>query len=643
MSAISINIQTPVTLKGLSQELFLARYAYPGEKEWADRANTVAKFIAAAENDDNKQEWESKFLNSLNPMDFIPGGRILFGSGRQKFNLLNCYLLWPDDNVDSIGQVIKDTYSISCGGGGIGYDFSRIRPRGDDVQNLKNSAPGSVSVMKMINEIAHHVKSGGGRRAALMAILRCDHPDLLEFLDVKLDLNQLTNFNISVGITNKFMDAVENDLDWSFTFRNKAYHTYLVKGQDKEENIEIKTIGLSEADAIARANEFLRPSFTAKYTEASLSPLKAKDIWDRIFSSSIKCGDPGIFNIDLANEHTNVSYFEYLPGTNPCGEITIPAYGNCCLGHVNLNNMISDDGVIDWKKLANTVRVGVRFLDNVLTLNHYAVKECKEVGDRSRRIGLGTTGLHYFLIKAGYKYGDEKCCEFVERLYQTIRDEAYKASVEIAKEKGAFPLFDSSKYLKEGFAKTLPPRIRNEIKKYGIRNAVSLTAAPCGTNSMVAGVSTGIEPIFAPIYYRTYREGNTWKKQLVTDPLFNKLYSSKDKRYKLCVGAYDVTPEEHIKIQASIQKYVDQALSKTCNLPTNATYEELKETIFEYAPYVKGFTIYRAGSKGKEPLEAVLIKGKTEKEIHQLMGDSVSYGSEVAPAMCDLTKGTCGD
>lgn len=629
-------------LKGLSQEIFLSKYAYPGETSWSERAKVIADTAASAEQDSNISLWSDRFFTSIDNGDFIPGGRIIFGSGRRKYNLLNCYVLWPEDSVESIAKIIQDTYLISCGGGGIGYDFSRIRPRGDDIQNIKHSCPGSISVMKMINEIGEHVRSGKNRRTALMAILRVDHPDLLEFLTVKLDKKQLQNFNISVAITNEFIRAVEKNSDWAFTFRNKTYNVYKVTGEDQEAIIAVDCIGFDEEDAIARASNFLKPTYSTVFSVAKLTNIKARTIWDNLFRSAVECGDPGIFNVDLANSYTNVSYFEYLPSTNPCGEVNIPSYGNCCLGHINLSNMVSETGDIYWKKIAENVRLGIRFLDNILTINHFAVSECKRVGEESRRIGLGVTGLHYFLIKAGYKYGNEKCCEFVERLYQTIRDEAYKASIELAKEKGSFPMFDSSKYLDEQFCKTLPPRIRTDIKKHGIRNAVMLTAAPCGTNSMVLGVSTGIEPIFSPIYERAYKQGDVWKTQVVTDPLFKKYYLAKDPRKLLCLGAFDVTPEEHIKMQASIQKYVDQSLSKTCNLPEDTKYEDVKDVVLDYAGSVKGFTIYRSGSRGKEPLKAISIKGLSDQEIDSIMKSSMEYGvEESSPSMCDITKGTC--
>lgn len=627
----------------------MSRYAYPTDKNWRDRARTIAKHIAAAENDEKKELWEKKFYDILKDGDFMPGGRIIYGAGRNRQNMLNCYEIDPEDSVASIGKTISDMYKISCGGGGVGFDFSKIRPRGDDVAQVPNSAPGSVSVMKMINEIGEHVRAGRNRRTALIAILRIDHPDILEFLTVKLDQGELNNFNISVGVTNRFYEAVENDEDWYFTFGNRRYEIYSVHGVSEEgEDFGVMVPAFSEEDAIDRADAYCKRSWSDTFKGAKLQPTKARYLWDKIYMNSIESGDPGIYNVDFANSYTNVSYFEELNATNPCGEIPLPSYGNCCLGHVNLNNMIivnEGKSEPDWKKIAKTVRAGIRFLDNVLTVNHYPIPECREVAHRSRRIGLGITGLHYFLIRLGYRYGDESCCEFIERLAQTIRDEAYKASINTAKEKGSFPEFKHREYLKEEFARTLPPRIRTDIKKYGIRNAVMLTVAPVGTVSMLLGVSTGVEPIFAPIYKRRYREGNVWKEQLVVDPLF-KDYFWGGKDLDHFVGAYDVTPEEHIRVQASLQKYIDSAISKTCNLPEDATYKDLKDIIFDYAPYVKGFTIYRAGSKGEEPLKAVSTQGLTREEIAAMLEESVSYGSEQEPeeepvTMCDLTGKGC--
>lgn len=632
-----------MTLKKLDkigQEIFEARYCYPGEKTWGERAKVIAKTAASCENDEEKESIFNKFYDTIGSGDLVPGGRIIFGAGRSHQNLLNCYQVSPDDNVASIGKLIKDMYMISCAGGGIGFNFSNIRPRGDDIQNIKNSAPGSVSNMKMINEIGNHVRAGKNRRTALIAILNVTHPDLLEFLTVKLEKHELNNFNISVGITNRFIEAVENDEEWYFTFNNKKYYIYELTGTNPETKTSyfIRVPALSESDAIGRVNNHLKHSWNDTLSDVKKVTLKARDIWNQIFQSSVECGDPGFYNIDLANSYTNVSYFETLPSPNPCGEIPLPNYGNCCLGHVNLSNMVLDDGSdIDWKRLANSVRTGVRFLDNILTVNHYPIEECKLVGQNSRRIGLGVIGYHYMLIKLGLVYGSDKCIEFTDRLMETMRNEAYLTSVYLARDKGSFPAFDRTKYLNTDYAKTLPPRIRMLIKEHGIRNAVMLTAAPTGTIGMVMGTSTGIEPIFAWAYKRRYRQANVWKEQVVVDPLFQEYFLA-GKDTSVFVGAYDIKPEDHMRVQASFQKYIDNSISKTINLPKETKWHQLSDVAIKYMPYLKGLTIYRAGSKGNEPLEAIPLT-RQNQSIYMNMLDVETAIGEVA---CALGDNSCG-
>ena len=626
------------TLNELGQEIFETRYAYPGETKWGERAKVIAKVVASAESDEDKEKIEKAIYEAVGSGDFIPGGRIIFGAGRNRgnHNLLNCYVIVPDDSVDSIGKTVQDMYKISCAGGGVGFNVSKIRPKGDHIGSVKNSAPGSVSVLQMINEVGEHVRAGKNRRTALMGILNVTHPDLLDFLHVKLDAGELNNFNISVAITDRFLEAVELDEDWYFTFNNKEYHSYDVL-RNEEEGYRI--VALDEEDALIRAQNFYKVDWTDKFKVLHQRDLKAKELWDIIWENSVESGDPGIYNIDLANRYTNVSYFESLDSTNPCGEISLPSYGNCCLGNINLSNMVNDAGTdVDWKRLARTVRTGIRFLDNVLTINTFPTDECKIVAERSRRIGLGVTGLHYMLIKLGLRYGSEKCLEFLERLFATIRDESYKQSVYLARDKTPFAEFDRTKYLNEEFAKTLPARIRMLIKRHGIRNAVMLTIPPCGTISMLHGVSTGIEPIFSAMYNRRWRHANTWKNKLVVDPLFKEWYDEK-KDLTNFVGAYDVSPEDHIKVQATIQKYMDNCLSKTINLPAETTPEEFSQAALDYTPYLKGLTVYRAGSKGNEPLEAISL---TEENIKKYMVTEGVEEKVQTAEMCSLAGGECG-
>lgn len=628
-------------LTGLGQEIFEKRYAYPGEKNWAERARVIAKTAAGAERDEDKERVEQKFYESLSSGDLVPGGRIIYGSGRNagRQNLLNCYVINPQDSVESIGKTIQDMYKISCAGGGIGFNFSDIRPKGDHIQQQKNSAPGSVSVMRMLNEIGNHVRAGKNRRTALIAILNVTHPDLLEFLHVKLDMKELNNFNISVGITDRFIEACKNNEDWYFSFANRRYSIYTVSrvNDAHPSPATIEVVANSAEDAISRAKEQYKVHFTDDFTSAVMKPIKARELWDMIWLNSVQSGDPGIFNLDLANRHTNVSYFEEMRSTNPCGEIPLPNYGNCCLGNINLANMVVD-GEFDWKKFAQTVRTGVQFLDNILEVNYFPTPECREVGHRSRRIGLGVLGYHYMLIKLGIRYGSEKCIELTERIAMAMRDIAYIKSTYLARDKGAFPAFDRKKYLDEGFARTLPARIRLLIKEHGIRNAVMLTIPPTGTISMLWGVSSGIEPMFAPIYIRRYRDANVWKEVVVVDPLLREYFDA-GKSIEGFVGAYDVTPEQHLAVQAAWQKYIDSSISKTINLPKEAQAENLSSVALDYVEYLKGLTIYRAGSKGNEPLEAVPM---TPENIAKYVGDrSVEVGMADGGA-CSLGGGDCG-
>ena len=570
-------------LDSLGQDIFMQRYAYPGETKYSERCKVMAKHIAAVESEEEIEKYEKKFYEALSTGDLVPGGRIIYGAGRSQQNLLNCYAIEPEDSVESIGKTIQDMYRISCGGGGIGFNFSKIRPKGDDIGNVKNSAPGSVSVMQMINEVGNHVKAGKNRRTALMAELNVDHPDLLDFLHIKLDLSQLTNFNISVAITDKFIEACENNDNWHFKFGNRDYKVYSANRISSDGHSEvINIVGLSEEDALGRAKQHHLRGWDDQFEDVQEVQFKAIDLWNRLWENAVKSGEPGIFNLSLTNRYTNMSYFLRMNATNPCGEIPLDSYANCCLGHVNLSNMVKEDGSdLDWNRLARTIRTGIRFLDNTLTANHYPIEECKIAGDRSRRIGLGTMGLHHMLIKLGIKYGTDKCIEFIDRLY----------------------------------------------------------TAPTGTISMVHGASTGIEPIFAPMYNRRYREGNTWKSTLVLDPLFKEeLMKGSNGRH--IVGAYDITPEQHMAVQACIQKYVDNAISKTINLPNDASHEVVSKMALKYAPYLKGMTVYRAGSKGMEPLEALSPTDENIAKAKELIAAEQAE-TEMAVEACKI-GGECG-
>ena len=370
-------------LDKVGQEIFEKRYAYVGETTYQDRCRVMAHSIASAEKDEEKQRVEDYFYDILSTGDFVPGGRIIYGSGRNsgKQNLLNCYLLDPEDSVESIGKIIQDTYKISCAGGGIGFNFSKIRPKGDDIQHNKHSAPGSVSVMRMINEIGNHVRAGGNRRTALMSMLNVTHPDILEFLHVKLDKKELNNFNISVAITNRFLEAVKANEEWYFTFGNKKYYVYELNKNpivvDHPCDERIKVIALNEQDAIERANECHKTDFRDTFSFPKKVEYKARELWDMIWTNAVKSGDPGIFNIDLVNEYTNVSYFERLHGSNPCitgdtkiltinGPVSIKelADGNCpaCNGEGNHGEHPHNGDILDCNTCNGTGRTDKKYI-----------------------------------------------------------------------------------------------------------------------------------------------------------------------------------------------------------------------------------------------------------------------------------------
>jgi len=319
-----------------------------------------------------------------------------------------------------------------------------------------------------------------------------------------------------------------------------------------------------------------------------------------------------VYDITVENNH---NFYANGILVHNCAELPLPHGGSCCLGSINLSNMYNEKkNDVNWSKLAKTIQTGVRFLDNVLSVNSYPIPESQEAAHLGRQIGLGTLGLHYLLIKLGFKYGSKKSMEFLERLYATIRNEAYEASIELAKEKGVFPAFDTEEYMANNFVKKLPPRLHRKMKKHGIRNVSCLTCAPCGTISMISGVSSGIEPIFAPVYERNYRIGNSIHTELVMDSLFAEFVKS-GKNLKAFRGAYDITPEEHLAVQTTIQEFVDASLSKTINLPEDYSSENLADVLLDFVDHLKGVTIYQAGSRGDEPLKIVDWKDLDKDEL----------------------------
>lgn len=569
------------TPTGFAHKIFMDRYAIHSDEGFEQACARVSEYIASAEEGKKRDEYATRFKELLLSNRFSPGGRIWRGSGRVKGQLLNCFVVPAEDSREGWGQALKDITIISGTGGGVGINFSDIRPRGSKIRGTGGEATGAVSLMMAINGVADVIREGGGRRSALMFCLNYDHPDLPEFLSVKLDQKKLTNANISVCIDDQFIKLLDADEDVVFKWQGEE------RGR-----------------------------------------MPARDIFDKIIHNAWECGDPGILHIGNANKASNIWYAEKLVSTNPCGEIWLSPYDCCCLGAVNLHAHVVD-GEIDWDSLANTVCLGVRFLDNVLDKNHYPMPVIQQTCQKYRRIGLGVMGLHDMLCELGVKYSSEKALEIIDKVMGFIKKRAYETSIFLAVEKGSFQALDREKFVQSGFCKTsLTKGIRAKILEHGIRNCAILTIAPTGTTSIISGVSGGIEPIFCPVYERRFNVHNHMHDEesrdraceLVVHPLVER-FIKEGKDLSVFEAAHEITPENHCKIQVTCQKHVDNSISKTINLPKDYTVGSLAEIVRKYIPHLKGWTIYRDGSKGDSPLMPVPINEAIER-LEQLRSEA---------------------
>lgn len=616
------------------KEIFNLRYAMEGET-WSDRARKVAQHVAKAELNGDTETWEDEFYKCINEGYFIPGGRILYGCGRKNGMLLNCFSLGVEDNRYSIAEFLKNYYLTGVSGGGIGYDISKIRPKGAPIQNIPGAARGVLSEIRKIDMMGEEIFCGGSRVIAMMASLSIEHPDIVEFIRCKGNDGKIKNHNISVFISRKFIEAVRKDEEWKFYFKGQEYFQHQFIRDDGE--IFIVPSPTVET-ALPIVINYHKKDFTSTFDYNGIKIYRAKDIWNEIVTGATNNGEPGIIFIDNIKDNFATSYFEKFNSTNPCGEISLPSEGNCCLGSINLSSLYSDKKEeIDWSKLKKTIYTAVRFLDNVITVNDYPIPETEVVSKKSRRIGLGVMGLHYLLIKKEFKYGSEESLQYIERLFDTIRNETYIASTQLASEKGSFPEYDYENYISNQFIKRLPIRVRREIEKHGIRNAALLTIPPTGTTSMVVGVSSGIEPIYAPVRKEKFIENGVWKERVMVDNLFKEYYLE-GKDLTNFVGSTEITPEEHLLVQTTIQERICQNISKTINIPSNYSDKDIGDLILSHSSDLKGVTIYRAGSRGMEPLQAIPLDSLSKEELDSLVRESDS-GTEMkncSGGRCDL-------
>ena len=585
--------------EGFSLTIFKDRYAFTESETWQEACKRVANQLAKAETPEKQDKYFQKFNDLLVNNLFVPGGRIWYNSGRNNPQLLNCFVLTSElDSKQGWGQIAKEMIITSMTGGGCGIDFSDVRPRGASIKSQRGESPGPVELMKLVNNCAEPIKAGGQRRVALMFSLDLDHPDIEEFLDAKLKKGELQYANVSVRSKNtkKFVEAVKNDETWELSW----------KGKYKKE-------------------------------------ISAKKLWNKIVKNAYNSAEPGFLNWELALSESNIHYIEDLVTTNPCGEICLSSYDCCCLGHLVLPRFVKD-GEIDWHLIAETVRTGVRMLDNVLDVNEYPLPEMKAQSHKLRRIGLGTTGLADTLALLGLKYGSEDGNKFVDKLFRFISKAAYEASVMLAVEKGMFPACEPDKHLQSGYIKRLPKKIKALIKEHGIRNCALLTQAPTGTVSILSGnVSSGIEPMFAAAYERRYWDKDERKVELVFHPLFAQ-FMKEGKDVDHFVGTSDLTVRDHMEVQKIVQKHLDNATSKTINMPEKYPMKDMNELWLEYLPELKGTTFYRENSRGfvnedgeieEPPLKAIKLKDAVKKFDEQAKLDA-AFVDDCPGGKCDI-------
>ena len=598
--------------KDFAQTIFRQRYVISENETWEQACERVANHVAAAENG-NRDKWAGRFKQALHNNLFVPGGRIWYGSGRMKGQLLNCFVIPTHDSREGWGQTVNDMMVISGSGGGVGINFTPLRPRGAPIRGTGGESTGAVSLMEVVNQVGEVIKAGGGRRTALMQCLRYDHADILEFLGKKFNKVEVESNNIREVLNETFPNLpseVVDDIATVYGGDNSRILKSLIKYQ-LDQRLKNSNVSVLVDDRFFEMIE-TGEEITLEWNNKPMAKISSREVWDIIVNNSWESGEPGILNVGLANQQNNIWYHKPLISTNPCGEIWLESYGCCDLGAINLSQHLIG-GEIDWALLADTVTLGVRFLDNVLDVNIYPLADIEKNCHNVRRIGLGIMGLGHALIKMGLRYDNSEGRRKVDQIFNFIKKKAYEASTYIAVEKGSFPAFDEDKFLQSGFCKTLNKATRAKIKEYGIRNCALLTIAPTGTTSILSGTSSGIEPVFSPGYRRRYfsddekSNDRIIKEEVVIDPLFKELFEQGCDMTSF-VSAHEISVEDHLRMQVTVQKHIDNAVSKTINIPEDYPIDKYGDLLLKYAPLCKGTTVYRSGSRGNEPLVPLSVE-----------------------------------
>ncbi|MGE0259934.1 MAG: adenosylcobalamin-dependent ribonucleoside-diphosphate reductase, partial [Alphaproteobacteria bacterium] len=567
-----------VTVAAISQQIWDMKYRLRGpggepvDRTIEDTWRRVARAVAGVEKDPDY--WAERFYAAMEDFRFLPAGRVVAGAGAERqVTLFNCFVMGtiPDD-MGGIFAHLREAALTMQQGGGIGYDFSTLRPRGAYVKGVGADASGPLTFMDVWDAMCRTIMSAGYRRGAMMATLRVDHPDIEAFIEAKREPGRLRMFNLSVLATDAFMQAVADDLPWQLAFG-----------------------GPGETKTVAKV-------------------LPARELWDKIMRATYAYAEPGVIFIDRINRRNNLWYCEEIRATNPCGEQPLPPYGACLLGSLNLARFVerpfTQEARLDTERLAAVVPDAVRLLDNVIDISGFPLSQQHQEARDKRRIGLGVTGLADALILCGLRYGSPEAVAAIDDWLGRIQRAAYLASADLAAEKGAFPLFDSEKYLAGETVAALDPEVREAIAKHGIRNALLTSVAPTGTISLLAdNVSSGLEPVFSFRYTRNVlMPDGTRREEEVSDyayRLFRHLRGEDAPLPDYFVDAQTLSPEDHLVVQAAVQRHIDSSISKTINVPADIPFDSFKDVYTRaYALGCKGCTTYRPTEVTGAVLEA---------------------------------------